>query len=119
MYVAINKTPNHPLLFDGKRREHLPYLLGKRIAYHAGEEIVRVAVESLADEHKAVELRIAPAVLYIGYLLSETPISSASSDCFIPSSFLRCIIRAPITAFLFSSFTFITYGKCYHLPLLI
>lgn len=69
MYVAVNKAPDHPLLFDGKRREHLPYLLGKRIAYHAGEEIVRIAIESLADEHKAVELRIAPAILYIGYLI--------------------------------------------------
>ena len=72
MYVTVNKTPDHPLLLDGKRREHLPYLLGKRIAYHAGEEIVRVAVESLADEHKAVELRIAPAVLYI-CLLYKSP----------------------------------------------
>ena len=69
MYVAVNKTPDHPLLLDRKRREHLSYLLGKRIAYHAGEEIVRVAIESLADEHEAVELRIAPAILYIGYLI--------------------------------------------------
>ena len=69
MYVTVNKAPDHPLLLDGKRREHLPYLLGKRIAYHAGEEIVRVAIESLTDEHETVELRIASAVLYIGYLI--------------------------------------------------
>lgn len=119
MYVTVNKAPDHPLLLDGKRREHLTYLLGKRIAYHAGEEIVRVAVESLADEHKAVELRIAPAVLYIGYLIIRDSDNFRQLGLFIPSSFLRCIIRAPITAFLFSSFTFITYGKCYHLPLLI
>ena len=69
MYVAINKAPDHSLFLDRKRREHLHYLLGKRVAYHAGEEIVRVAAESLTDEHEAVELRIAPAVLYVGYLI--------------------------------------------------
>lgn len=47
MYVTVNKAPDHPLLLDGKRREHLPYLLGKRIAYHAGEEIAALQSRAL------------------------------------------------------------------------